>query len=413
MRFDTIRGDNLTAYHGTEVEDACMDVGTVTEFTGKHKPRGKPHVEGVIGILQRLLFNRLPEASWDITLARRFGYDPDKHVMCTLQQARELLQLAVFIYNCTRHSGLDGKQPALVRKEHNERYLVNDIKDEARLKRAMMRSEKNAEFGNDGLRAFGRRYSEAVATAKIYQDHENAPRNKSEHLGPKQKKRHKVGHKESPTYTVRYRYDEDNLGSVFVWNPHCLPEGDWVEVPCADPEMRGRPKALHDRRFELFGEAADEFLDLTTEDLLHAYLSNEISNVTEASSERDKVRHAIVMDTPAVRSAMRNYVTIANEGDLDPAEQHRIESGARHGSQRSPEGSGFVPATARAGLAAPRRKDGHTHNPRPDPLGRRPKSNPRTPSKRANEAAKQQTKPDQNDRRQRRRSGSLSWDDVA
>lgn len=41
MKFDRILGDNLAAYHGVAVEDACMDVGTVTEFTAKHKPMSR------------------------------------------------------------------------------------------------------------------------------------------------------------------------------------------------------------------------------------------------------------------------------------------------------------------------------------------------------------------------------------
>lgn len=98
--------------------------------------------------------------------------------VCTLQQARELFQLAIIIYNCTRHGGLDGKQPALIRKEHNDRYRVTLIDNEPRLRRAMMRTEKNAEFGADGLRAFGRRYSatEVAMATRLKTDVSSTPR---------------------------------------------------------------------------------------------------------------------------------------------------------------------------------------------------------------------------------------------
>ncbi len=414
MKFDRILGDNLTAYHGIEVEDACMDVGTVTEFTGKHQPRGKPHVENVLGFLQRLLFKRLPDARWDIALAEKFGFKPDKNVMCTLQQARELFQIAIFIYNCTRHSGLDNKQPALVRKEHNDRYKVNLMHDQERLCRAMMRTEKTAEFGNDGIRAFGRRYSQSEVTAKIYADHERAHRQRANHLGPSQKKRHNTGHKQRPTYTVRYKYDEDDLGSVYVWNPHHLPEGNWIEVPCTDPQMKGRPKALHDLRLELLGEAAGEFLEQSSEDILHAYLSHEILNITEASSEREKANHARVMDSIPVKSALANFVTVENERALTATEQHSLEEGPGNPSREDKNaGNSFVANTAPACVAAPHRKDGHTHTPRPDPHGRNRKTPTQTPSKRANHDAAPPSRAPSAKARAKRRSGSLGWDDVA
>lgn len=413
MKFDRILGDNLAAYHGVAVEDACMDVGTVTEFTAKHKPRAKPHVENVLGVLQRLLFKILPDARWDIALAQRFGYDPDTQVLCTLQQARELFQLAIIIYNCTRHGGLDGKQPALIRKEHNDRYRVTLIDNEPRLRRAMMRTEKNAEFGADGLRAFGRRYSATEVTAKIYGDHERAARNRAKHLGPEQKKRRNTDHKQKPTYTVSYKYDEDDLGSVYVWNPHHLPEGDWVEVPCTDPEMKGRPKALHDLRKQIFGEQADDFIAPSTEDILHAYLGKEISNVNEASSEREKANHAKVMDTIPVRDALANFVTVEDEANLTAKEQHDIEQALVGSEDTQQSDQKFTPNIANAGVAAPHRKDGHTHTPRPDPLRRKPKSAPQTPSKQANRNAPASRDQTEIRARRKRRSGSLGWGDVA
>lgn len=413
MKFDRILGDNLAAYHGVAVEDACMDVGTVTEFTAKHKPRAKPHVENVLGVLQRLLFKILPDARWDITLAQKFGYDPDRQVLCTLQQARELFRLAIIIYNCTRHGGLDGKQPALVRKEHNDRYRVNQIKDEPRLRRAMMRTEKNAEFGADGLRAFDRRYSATEVTAKIYGDHERAARSRAKHLGPQQKKRRNTGHKQNPTYTVSYKYDVDDLGSVYVWNPHHLPEGDWVEVPCTDPEMKGRPKVLHELRKQIFGEQADDFIKPSTEEILHAYLGNEISTINEASSEREKANHAKVMDTIPVRDALANFVTVEDEANLTAKEQHDIEQSPVDSEDRQQSDQEFSPNIARAGVAAPHRKDGHTHTPRSDALRRKQKFAPQTPSKQANRNSPASRDQTEIRARRKRRSGSLGWGDVA
>ena len=407
MRFDRILGDNLTAYHGIEVEDALLDIGSVAEFAAKNKPRSKTFIENVLGVLQSLFFKILPDARWDIALAVRFGYNPETQMLCTLQQARELFDIAVTIYNCTRHSGLDGKQPALIREQHNERYKVNLIQDEERLRRAMMRSEKDVDLGSDGIRAFGRRYSDAVLTAELYQDHERGLRNNSDHLGPDQKKPFNVNPKQSPTYTVRYKYDVDDLGAIYVWNPHRLPEGDWVRLPCTDSSMIGRPKILHDLRLEIFGEEADEFLDLGTEDILHAYLHHQISNVTEASSKRDKARHAKVMDNPTIANAMRNYVQAIPERSLTSVEHRETEAGAKsQTSQKSPN-------IAMAGVAAPHRKDGHINTPRGNPASRQSRrSGSLKDDRRGRTTQDVQDKPE-NIRRRPKPKKSLGWDDVA
>lgn len=413
MKFNEIRGDNLAAFHGVQVEDACMDTGIVTSFTAKHQPRAKPHIENVLGVLQRMLFKVLPDARWDAALAGRFGFDPKTQVLCTLQQARELFEIAIIIYNCTGHGGLDGKQPALVRKEHSHLYRVPLINGEEKLRRAMMRTEKSAEFGADGIRAFGRRYSATEVTAKIYGDLERAARNRANHLGPKQKKRRNTGHKQRPTYSVIYKYNEDDLGSIYVWNPHHLPKGDWVEVPCTDPEMKGRPKALHDLRTRVYGEAADEFIEPSTEDILHAYLGNEISNITEASSDREKTDHAKVMDTIPVSAALANFVTVENESALTARQHHNIERVRDHldRSEKS-VGESFSPNVAPTDVAAPYRKDGHTHTPRPDPHQRKRSGTTETPSKRGGGKPKPPPAIPEVNTRRKRRTGTLGWGDV-
>src|SRR5690606_11799390 len=130
----------------------------------------------------------LPDSRLDAELAKRFGYDPDTQVLCTLARARELLDTACIIYNMTRHEGLDGKQPSLVHHEHLARYKVSGIADEAVLKRALARGEKNVEIDNTGVRVFGQRYSATGKTSRLIQDHERATRKRCNHGGPDQKR---------------------------------------------------------------------------------------------------------------------------------------------------------------------------------------------------------------------------------
>jgi transposase InsO family protein len=316
-KISRIKSDNLAAFHSRDVEDALLDCGIAQEFTGKDKPRAKPHIERILGILQNLLFKRLPDARPAPELAIRFGYDPDKHVLCTLQQARELLDLACVIYNLTRHTGLDGKQPSLVHQEHLARYKVAVIEDQEILRRALCRGEKEIQIDNSGIRVFNRRYSSSGLVAKIIQDHERGTRHRCRNGGPRQA-RFNRNHKRKLTFKVRIKYNSDDLGHIYVWNPHASPRGEWIILPCTDPQMKGRPKWLHDRIGELANEQADGHLDKATEDRLYALLQHEIMHINEASSERSLRDHARVIDTPSVTAALQNWVEVHSETTGSP-----------------------------------------------------------------------------------------------
>jgi hypothetical protein len=53
-----------------------------------------------------MLFKKLPSHNYDIELMRKFGFNPDKQILCTISTARDLLDRACFTYNIQRHEGL-------------------------------------------------------------------------------------------------------------------------------------------------------------------------------------------------------------------------------------------------------------------------------------------------------------------
>jgi hypothetical protein len=406
-RVSRLLGDNLTGYHSREVEDALLDATISHEFTEKHRPRAKPHVERVLGTLQQMLFKRLPDSRFDSELAQRFGYDPDVQVLCTLKKARELLDMACIIYNTTRHDGLDGKQPSLVHQEHLCRYRVPGIVDEAILKRALMRGQKEVEVDNSGVRVFGQRYSEAGKTSKLIEDHERCIRKRCNHGGPDQK-RFVRSHKRKMTFKVRIKYDPDDLGAILVWNPHALPQGEWVKLRCVNQSMIGRPQWLHERILELAKQAADRHLDKTTEDRLHAALQREITNVTDRSSERNIRDHAKAMDTPHVAKSLQNWIEVRNEdwsvNRSSPEERYSgdlAEYEAKE-SALSPIDVDLTP-----------RKDGLNASPRPR-RRRSANTEDRQSEKRRVSVAKKRDETSENKPSQtkRRRYGGLAWKDI-
>lgn len=106
MRPDRIKCDNSSGAHSRHFEDACAEAYIMVEWTGRRRPTHKALVERTIGTKLQMLFKKLPGHNYDIALMRKYGFEPDKHILCSLSKARELLDRAAFTYNVTRHKGL-------------------------------------------------------------------------------------------------------------------------------------------------------------------------------------------------------------------------------------------------------------------------------------------------------------------
>lgn len=106
LRPARIKVDNSSGAHSRHFEDACAEAYIQVNFTGKEHPTHKALIERTIGTILQMLFKKLPSHNYDIALMRKFGFDPDKQILCTISQARELLDRACFTYNITRHKGL-------------------------------------------------------------------------------------------------------------------------------------------------------------------------------------------------------------------------------------------------------------------------------------------------------------------
>lgn len=106
MRPDRIICDNSSGAHSKHFEDACAEAYIVVEWAGKNSPTGKPLVERTIGTNLETLFKKLPGHNYDIALMRKYGFDPDTQILCSLSKGKELLDQAAFTYNVTRHAGL-------------------------------------------------------------------------------------------------------------------------------------------------------------------------------------------------------------------------------------------------------------------------------------------------------------------
>ncbi|KQN26049.1 hypothetical protein ASE86_07760, partial [Sphingomonas sp. Leaf33] len=232
LRPGVIRFDNATETHGRTVEDNLGDAYIGTDFVGSRMPRDKNVMERVMGTFQELLFKHIPDANYDIARMRLYGFKPeDGHVICSLRTGQRLLARAVMTQNVTRSRGRgrDRRQPALVWKQCLGQGKLNVLKDADEFERSIG-TVKFMTMNNSGIEMFNRRYTPgAVVMKKIIQDFERALKLQKGDNAPTPKTN--SDDRKRPKFKVKIRFDEDDLGYIRVWNPHCEPKR-WEVFEC-------------------------------------------------------------------------------------------------------------------------------------------------------------------------------------
>ncbi|MGC5796584.1 hypothetical protein [Sphingomonas sp. NFX23] len=350
LRPDKIGFDNATENHGRTVEQNLDDAYIRTDFVGANMPRDKSVQERVIGTFQDLLFKHQADANYDIARMRRYGFDPDEtgHVLCSIQTARRLLALAVMTHNVTRHRGLDDRQPGLIWKQLLGTRKLNVLKDVDEFKRGMG-VVAEATMSSAGFEKFNRRYTPgALEMRRIVQDFERADRVPKGDIG--RKPRTNRDDRKRPTWKVRIRFDENDIGIVRVWNPHALPAPKWEDFSCIERTAHGMPLWLHKRCLEVAERDAMDYLTPEGQAIVRARLFEEIANVDSRSAERDRLALGRALADPNVSRIAAGYVHVVDE----PVVAH---------SQPEPEE--YAPALH--GMSRGNRKDAEIDTPRSPP----------------------------------------------
>ncbi|MGI4878580.1 MAG: hypothetical protein ACRYG4_13955 [Janthinobacterium lividum] len=326
VRPDRIALDNLSAHHGSHVESALADAYIGTVFAGAKRPRAKPGIERVMGVFQDLLLKRLPDANYDIARMRLYGFDPDTQVLCTIGDARRLLDRAAFTCNLTRHASLDGRQPGLEWKKAIAGRKLNVIEDLDEFEKSMGCVEFDLTLTNAGVELHNRRYADRRvggraghgAVRGLIQDYERAWR--VSEAGGKARRRSNDDRKRA-RFKGRVKYDPDDIGHVHWWNEHGVPKR-WVTLECTDPNAHGMPLWLHQSCRDLAVREAMEYCTPAQQAVVRARLFDEIANVTSASSERERRTLAKSLDDPNVRRVFGQFVEVVDEAkahsDLPP-----------------------------------------------------------------------------------------------
>ncbi len=335
LRPDKIGFDNATENHGRTVEQNLDDAYIRTDFVGSKMPRDKSVQERVIGTFLDLLFKHQADANYDIARMRLYGFDPEEagHVLCSIETGRRLLALAVMTHNVTRHRGLDNRQPALVWKQLLGTRKLNVLKNVDEFKRGIG-IVGEATMSPAGFEKFNRRYTAgALEMRRIVQDFERADRVAKGDIGRKPRKN--SDDRKRPTWKVRIRFDENDIGVVRVWNPHAIPTAKWEDFNCTEPTAYGMPLWLHKRCLEIAERDAMDYLTPRGQAVVRAKLFEEIANVDSNSAERDRLALGRALAEPHTRRVASAYVHVVNEPVVTPVQPEPEEHApAMHGMSR-------------------------------------------------------------------------------
>ena len=105
--------DNALQNIARAVEDAGGDLAHSVRVAGEKEPTHKGKVERAIQTVQGYI-KEIPSLTLPIAQMRRFGYDPRKHVVVTVDQFRTMLDEAIQTYHTQPSDALGGRSPLQV-----------------------------------------------------------------------------------------------------------------------------------------------------------------------------------------------------------------------------------------------------------------------------------------------------------
>lgn len=274
--------DNALQNIARAVEDAGGDLCHEVRIAGEGEPTHKPLVERVIRTMQTYMAET-PGSSFDIQNMRRYDYNPERHVVLTIEEFRTLLAEAIATYHVTPNEGLDGRTPLDVWQEQIALHGQRIAHDQDQFIRSIG-SVGVATFTRSGVEFEGLRYT-AGDNAALLADMAAA-------LGPPE-------NLQAVSYRVKIKTYDDDLGYISVFNPLTR---RYEHLSCSTPRYAdGLPLWLH-RRIRQF--AADKRMAFATEEQMEEArigLSDVIAAISPQADARQRRVVARLLDKPATR----------------------------------------------------------------------------------------------------------------
>ena len=278
--------DNAREQTARAAQDAGGDIGFGVRWAGANEPTHKGHVESCLGTLQLILKDVLPAATWDIPLMRRFGYDPSKQAIVTLEQFREIFAEVVARYHTTGHTALLDRYPVDVWLEQRDLHGLDWVTDIDHFRRAIGNVDYVG-FRGDGFGIEGLRYGSDGSDHRWPVSNEDLLFNIGLARGV-------ANDTVKRSFTdVKVKYDPNDLGVAWIFDEHLRA---YVEVPCTMRRYaEGLPLWLHNRLKDWAREKRKKFdseHDMIAVRDSYAQMMSRIAPEAVAAERRAAARYA-------------------------------------------------------------------------------------------------------------------------
>jgi len=177
---DTLIVDNGLEFHADDLEELGLNFGFTIQYCGRKRPWHKPHIERLIGTINREVSHGQPGTTFSSILEKE-DYDPVKTAVISLSAFREMIyKWIVDVYHQRPHRALHDT-PANVWRDHAPSLDINLPEDPRQLDAMLCRvdtrtlTHKGIEihdlfYNSDDIQEFRRQLGESLEVTIRYDD---------------------------------------------------------------------------------------------------------------------------------------------------------------------------------------------------------------------------------------------------
>ncbi len=99
--------DNAKQYYSASFDEACLQLGIITQYAPVKHPYYKPSIERMFGTLNTQLLHQMPGTTFS-NIAQKWDYDPKKNASISIQRLDRIIHNWICdVYQHYRHRGID------------------------------------------------------------------------------------------------------------------------------------------------------------------------------------------------------------------------------------------------------------------------------------------------------------------
>ena len=104
---DRVVVDNAKQYYSASFDEACLQLGIITQYAPVKHPYYKPSIERVFGTINTRLLHQMPGTTF-ASVAKKWDYDPKKNAIISIQSLDRIIHnYVVDVYHQDHHRGID------------------------------------------------------------------------------------------------------------------------------------------------------------------------------------------------------------------------------------------------------------------------------------------------------------------